>query len=651
MCGITGLLLSEEVSPQQRHNLDLMVEALRHRGPDSSGIWVEPDSGVCMGHSRLAIQDTSPAGHQPMLSSSGNSILTFNGEIYNHLEIRTELKNDSEVRWRGTSDTETLLEAIETWGVAKTVSKLRGMFAFAVFNSLDSTLTLARDRFGEKPLYYGYQKGTFFFASDLASLKVHPEFIHKIDRKSLGEYFRYGYVPGPLSIFEGIQKLPPGHYAVLSLKSARQTRVPEIFQYWNYADLIQQNHDASNKASGSSPALHSLLQSVVSDHMISDVPLGLFLSGGIDSSVVTALAQEQSTQPLRTFTIGSTSAVLDESDSARQVAQILGTDHTEFRVSETEAKEILPLVGEIYSEPFADSSQIPSIIVSRLASAEVKVALTGDGGDEIFGGYNRYSRGLATWKQSQRIPRVIRRQLHETLQSRSSKDWVTGLGRLGINGARLGVANLGNKIDKVSQILTSNSLSEYYAALTENGPTAPLKGSHAQLPHYLAHYLDGNSSLDQARRLMIADAITYLPDDILVKVDRASMASSLETRAPLLDVKIAEFASRLAGSDLISRESGKQPLRAILRRYIPAELIERPKLGFGIPLGDWLRGSLRDWVEELINPETLQRDGFLDADVVHKIWLAHLEQRGNTDGALWAILVFQMWLSSNPRAH
>lgn len=388
-----------------------MVKALKHRGPDSSGTWLDAASGVCLGHTRLAIQDISPAGHQPMVSSSGNLLLTFNGEIYNHPSIRAELEKKAERSWRGTSDTETLLEAIDTWGVSKTLPKIRGKFAFALFDISDSTLTLARDRFGEKPLYFGYQNDIFFFASDLASLKAHPEFLHKIDRQSLAEYFRYGYIPAPLSIFEGIHKLLPGHYASLSLERAGQAKEPATVRYWDYEGLIRKNSMVKTDRTDTATGLHSLLRSVVSDHMIGDVPLGLFLSGGIDSSLVAAIAQEQSAQPLRTFTIGSTSAILDESDSARRVAGILGTDHTEFRVNETEIKEFLPLVGEIYSEPFADSSQIPSIIVSKLAGLQVKVALTGDGGDEMFGGYNRYSRGLTTWKQSQWMPGMFRHQL------------------------------------------------------------------------------------------------------------------------------------------------------------------------------------------------------------------------------------------------
>jgi asparagine synthase (glutamine-hydrolysing) len=385
--------------------------------------------------------------------------------------------------------------------------------------------------------------------------------------------------------------------------------------------------------------------------MISDVPIGTFLSGGIDSSLITALAQENSATPINTYTIGSPSPDLDESDYAREVARVLGTRHTEFQVTDGEAREVLPLMGALYSEPFADSSQIPTYIVSKMARNEVTVALTGDGGDEIFGGYNRYTRGLRTWQRAQALPRTIRRGLGNLLASESPQDWAHQFRSLSKNGERLGVANLENKFEKLSVVFSADSLSSYYATLTEKWPESPLVNHLSAAPHPLVATLPDINVLDDARRLMVMDALSYLPDDILVKVDRASMASGLETRAPFLDVKVAEAVAGLETSALIRRNNGKLPLRQILANYLPQTLIDRPKLGFGIPIGQWLRGPLRQWVEELLDPAVLRNQGFLNSDLVHHMWSNHLERTGRTEEPIWAIIVFQLWLKDNPQAH
>lgn len=650
MCGITGFISESEESESHHVTLAAMVTAISHRGPDSSGDWVSPDRTLWLGHARLAIQDISPAGHQPMVSPSGNLVLTYNGEIYNHRAIREELDSEHPHQWKGTSDTETLLFAIETWGLDRALRKTRGMFAFALYNQSHQTLTLVRDRFGEKPLYYGLQGKDFLFASDLAAMVVHPSFRHEVDREALAQYFLYGYVPSPASIYRGIHKLPPGHYATLSLDNSRQTVQPRLTQYWTYTEVLTERQ-RSAKPRDPVTLVHGTLRSAVADQMISDVPIGTFLSGGLDSSVITALAQENSAQPINTYTIGSPSADLDESGYAREVARALGTRHTEFQVTDSEARDVVPLMGEIYSEPFADSSQIPTYIVSKMARGEVTVALTGDGGDEIFGGYNRYTRGLSIWRQTRQIPRVFRDGLRKLLLSRPPEDWAQQFRSVSNNGARWGVSNLGNKIEKLGAILSADNLDSYYMTLTEKWPKGPLMDGPKGEKNPLLFHLSADSNLDEARRLMLVDALTYLPDDILVKVDRASMASGLETRAPFLDLQVAEIAATLNTATLINGKEGKAPLRQILANYLPDSLINRPKLGFGIPLGHWLRGPLRTWVEELIAPNVLKKQGFLDPVLVREMWDKHLTGMGNTEEQMWAVLVFQLWLEHTPKAH
>ena len=650
MCGITGFISERKEIRSHRTSLEAMVAAMLHRGPDSSGEWVSPESNVWLGHARLAIQDISPAGHQPMVSPSRNLVLTYNGEIYNHRAIRTELDSENPHQWRGTSDTETLLFAIERWGLNRTLLKMRGMFAFALYDQSNKTLTMVRDRFGEKPLYYGFQGKDFLFASDLAALVVHPSFRHEVDREALAQYFLYGYVPSPASIYKGIHKLLPGHYITLTLDNSRQTLQPTLTQYWSYAEELtkRQRHEQPRDAV---TLVQDTLRSAVADQMISDVPIGTFLSGGLDSSVITALAQENSGQPINTYTIGSPSADLDESGFAREVARALGTRHTEFQVTDSEARDVVPLIGEIYSEPFADSSQIPTYIVSKMARGEVTVALTGDGGDEIFGGYNRYTRGLTTWRQTRQIPGFFRHGLRELLLSRAPEDWAQQFRSLSNNGARWGVSNLGNKIEKIGEILLADTLDSYYMTLTEKWPQSPIIDGPKGEKTPLLFHLSADSKLDDARRLMLVDALTYLPDDILVKVDRASMASGLETRAPFLDLQVAEIAATLNTTTLIKKKSGKSPLRQILKNYLPDSLINRPKLGFGIPLGHWLRGPLKTWVEALIDPAVLKTQGFLDPILIDEIWANHQAGMGNTEEQLWAVLVFQLWLEHNPKAH
>ena len=650
MCGITGFISERNESKSHHVSLEAMVKAISHRGPDSSGEWVSPKRTVWLGHARLAIQDISPSGHQPMVSPSGNLVLSYNGEIYNHRALREELNSENPHQWQGTSDTETLLIAIETWGLDRTLLKMRGMFAFALFDQPHQTLTLVRDRFGEKPLYYGFQGKDFLFASDLGSIVVHPSFRHEVDREALAQYFLYGYVPSPASIYKDIHKLLPGHYTTLSLDNSRQTVQQKLTQYWTYAGLLTERQ-REEQPRDPVTLVHDTLRSAVADQMISDVPIGTFLSGGLDSSVITALAQENSAQPINTYTIGSPSADLDESRYAREVARVLGTQHTEFQVTDSDARQELPLIGGIYSEPFADSSQVPTYIVSKMARGEVTVALTGDGGDEIFGGYNRYTRGLTAWRQTRQIPGVFRHGLRKLLLSRAPEDWAQQFRSVSNNGVRWGVSNLANKIEKLGAILSADTLDSYYMTLTEKWSQSPLVGGLEGEKNPRLFHLSVESNLDDARCLMLVDALTYLPDDVLVKVDRASMASGLETRAPFLDLQVAEIAATLNTTTLINKKTGKAPIRQILENYLPDSVINRPKLGFGIPLGHWLRGPLKTWAEELIDPDVLKRQGFLDPARVHEMWEKHKAGVGSTEEQMWTVLVFQLWLEHNPKAH
>jgi asparagine synthase (glutamine-hydrolysing) len=622
-----------------------MANTLDHRGPDDSGIWTDQPAGIALGHRRLSILDLSPAGHQPMASAAGRYVIAFNGEIYNHLELRQTLgESGYNNAWRGHSDTETLLCAFEYWGVDKTLQAVVGMFAIALWDRHERVLTLARDRVGEKPLYYGWQGDTFLFGSELKALKAHPAFRADVDRGALTLLLRHNYVPAPYSIYEGIGKLPAGSLLQVSLAQ----RDAEPVSYWSLAEVAHRGA-ASPFAGSDSDALNALEQylgTAVRGQMLADVPLGALLSGGIDSTAIVAQMQANSTRPVRTFTIGFDEREYDEATQARAVAAHLGTDHTELRLNGEDALALVSQMPTMYDEPFADSSQLPTHLVMKLARQHVTVALSGDAGDELFGGYNRYLLAPNVWRRVGWMPASARRALGKGLTALS----VHTINRLASPIARgLGIALPGDKAHKLGRSLHEiRSLDDLYVSLVSEWPQAESMVVDGHIPSNL---LDDRTRwpelADPVARMMVLDGLTYLPDDILVKVDRAAMAVSLETRAPFLDRAVMEFAWSLPMHMKIRDGQGKWLLRQMLKRYVPPALVERPKMGFGIPLDAWLRGPLRDWAESLLGEDRLRREGYLRPEPVRAAWRAHLAGQASYGYRLWSVLMFQAWLEAN----
>lgn len=646
MCGIVGLL--DYSARHTQHELDSVVrkmaDTLTHRGPDDSGTWVEPENGLALGHRRLSIIDLSPAGHQPMVSRDSNLVLVFNGEIYNHKLLRTELLRAG-VTFRGTSDTEVLLEALALWGTQRTLQRLNGMFAFAAWNRRERKLTLARDRAGEKPLYYAALGSTLVFASELKALRAHHEFSTEIDRESLVSYLRHGYVPAPHSIYSAARKLP-----VASFLEFGAGLSSEPVQYWSLRDAAVrgQSMPLGGTEAELADELERRLKSAVLGRMEADVPLGAFLSGGVDSSTVVALMQAQSDRPVRTFTIGFNESAYDEAQYAKEVAHHLGTDHTELYVTGEEAMAVIPKLPAIYDEPFGDSSQIPTFLVSELARRHVTVALSGDAGDELFGGYVRYRWLNQIYDGARCVPRPFRSTIAKGISALRVETWDHLYAR--IEGAlpnRLRQSNPGQKLHKVAKILPLRDMGEMYFALVSswvNPESAVVNGKER-----LSAIVDSSSHLgleDRTSQLMYWDTITYLPDDILVKLDRASMRVSLESRVPLLDHELIEFAWSLPKSFRFSPTQSKVPLRKVLYRYVPQALIDRPKMGFGVPLQAWLRGPLRDWANGLLDAERLRREGFLNAFAVAQKWHEHQSGKRDWEYLLWNVLMFQAWLEN-----
>lgn len=616
---------------------------MEHRGPDDSGVWVDGEAGLALAHRRLAIVDLSAAGHQPMVSSSGRFVLAYNGEVYNHLALRQELGAAGVgSTWRGHSDTETLLACFEAWGVEATLTRSVGMFAFALWDRERRTLVLARDRAGEKPLYYGWQGGTFLFGSELKALRAHPAFNAAVDRGALALYLRHNYIPAPYSIHQGIFKLPPGTW--LELRQGQRELEPRA--YWSLAEVAQRG--ASDPFTGSDveavDEVARLLGNAVAGQQVADVPLGALLSGGIDSTLITALMQAQSRQPVRTFTIGFDQKAYDEATHARAVAAHLGTQHTELRLSANDALDLIPQLPSMYDEPFADSSQLPTHLVMRLARQHVTVALSGDAGDEFFGGYNRYFLGPRAWRRMGWMPAPARHALGALMTcvpAHTINHWMAPLA------SRLGVAQLGNKAHKLGRGLRHvGGIDDLYVSLVTEWPDADGMVVDGFIP---ANLLDARERwpklADPVARMMALDGLTYLPDDILVKVDRAAMAVSLETRAPFLDRDVMEFAWRLPLHMKLRDGKGKWILRQLLDRYVPRDLIERPKMGFGIPLDEWLRGPLREWAGDLLAEDRLRREGYLHPEAITRTWNAHLRGQGSFGYRLWSVLMFQAWLA------
>ncbi|MDR3453486.1 MAG: asparagine synthase (glutamine-hydrolyzing) [Rhodoferax sp.] len=651
MCGLTGFLTVNSLELSGLEAIaSRMALAIEYRGPDDAGAWADAHAGIALGHRRLSIVDLSAAGRQPMASGGGRYVIAFNGEIYNHLDLRKQLGNG--VVWRGHSDTETLLAGFDAWGIEATVKKCIGMFAFAVWCRQTRTLTLGRDRLGEKPLYYGWQGAgegaAFLFGSELKALKAHPAFRAPIDRGALSLLLRHNYIPAPHSIYEGIAKLPPGCLLTVSLAD----RTPRPQTYWSGKGVVEQGlaRPFAGTPAQAVDALEALLKSAVRQQMVADVPLGAFLSGGVDSSTIVALmqavAKEQGGQPVKTFTIGFNEAGYNEAEHAKAVARHLGTDHTELYVSPQQALDVIPMLPGLYCEPFADSSQIPTFLVSQMARQHVTVSLSGDAGDELFGGYNRYVLGQQLWSKLQRLPVGVRRTVAGALTGLSPAAWNRLLTPLqGLLPKSLKQANIGDKLHKGAGVMAAASTAELYRLLVSHwtDPAAVVIGGTEPLT-VLTDAARQPATDHFVHEMMALDMLSYLPDDILCKVDRAAMGVSLETRVPLLDHRVVEFAWSLPLACKLRNGVGKWPLREVLYRHVPRELIERPKMGFGIPLDDWLRGPLRGWAEELLGEQRLRQEGYFHPAAIRQKWAEHLSGQRNWAPHLWTVLMFQAWL-------
>jgi asparagine synthase (glutamine-hydrolysing) len=640
MCGIAGAVVSPgcSIDPQR---LEAMTAVIAHRGPDGAGLWIAPDGRVGLGHRRLSIIDLSPAGAQPMVSRSGRYVVTFNGEIYNCTVLRAELEAAGE-SFRGHSDTEVMVAAFERWGVVATLPRLSGMFAIGVWDAVDETLWLARDRAGIKPLYYSAGHDGLVFASELRPLVLWRGTVPAISAEALAEYLRLGYVPGPLSIFEGIFKLPPG-----CLLGYRLGELQAPQQYWSLTEVVRSGRaDTITDEAEAIDALDATLSAAVRSHMMADVPLGAFLSGGIDSSTVVALMQRQSGQAINTYSIGFHEQGYDEARHAAAVAHHLGTQHTELYVTDADARSVIPLLPDIYDEPFADASQIPTLLVSRLARTQVTVALSGDGGDELFGGYNRYVFVARFWQRLQRLPLPLRRLMAGVLSTPAPGAWDMLFRWLGcVLPNRLVPALPAQKMARVASILPAQSLLALHARLVAQWPE-PAALLAPRWVHDHPHWggrLEAADGLESAELQMLWDAESYLVDDILTKVDRATMRVGLEARVPLLDHSVIELAWRIPQRMKIRDGQGKWLLRQVLYRDVPAAMMDRPKMGFSVPVAAWLRGPLRAWAEPLLEPDRLKREGHFNPDVVRQTWTRHQEGRVDASGPLWTVLMFQLW--------
>lgn len=645
MCGIAGYWHRvPQLSQEQSYGvITAMTDALVQRGPDSSGVWLDPDLGIALGHRRLAILDLSPEGAQPMLSQQGRYVMVFNGEIYNFGELRSGLSQLGH-QFRGHSDTEVMLAAFMEWGVTAAVGKFVGMFAFAIWDTEARVLHLGRDRMGEKPLYYGWVGETLLFGSELKALVTHPQWQGEIDRDALALFVRQGYIPAPHSIYAGINKLPPG--TILSLPvSQAQAAIP--IAYWDLQTAVIEgcNHPFRGSDAEAITHLDKLLRSTINEQMIADVPLGAFLSGGVDSSTVVALMQTQSTRPIKTFSIGFTEAQYNEAEYAKAVATHLGTEHTELYVTPTEAIAVIPQLPTLYDEPFADSSQIPTYLVSKLAREHVTVSLSGDAGDELFCGYSRYFTAQGIWDKIGWIPVGMRQVYAKLLLSVSVDRWDEIIGQIGKAVPQLLQPHQGNRMHLLGNFLARKQPLDLYAQMMSLSPdAAPIVLNSTEPETIISHPPAWLKELDFTSQMMYVDSMTYLPDDVLAKVDRAAMGVSLESRVPFLDRRVIEFAWKLPLSMKIRDGKGKWLLRQVLYQYVPRELIDRPKMGFGVPIDLWLRAELRDWAESLLAVDRLEREGFFNVQAVRQQWAEHLSCKFDRCYSLWNILMFQAWL-------
>lgn len=650
MCGICGIWA---IGGSNHANLEQtarrMTNTMQHRGPDDHGLFLDEYRGVVLGHRRLAVVDTSPCGHQPMSSPSGRYVIDYNGEVYNHRALRRELEAVG-FGFHGHSDTEVVLAAIEHWGLGGALRHFVGMFAIALWDRKDNCLLLARDQLGIKPLYYGWVNSTFVFASELKAVTEISNGSLIIDRDALVLYFRYGYIPTPYSIYRNIFKLPPGTWLRIDEAMARCPNTlnewgSRLSVYWSSRHIAESAPAFATRLNDieAVDTLDSLLRDAVAQQMEADVPSGAFLSGGVDSSTVVALMQHQAHRPVQTFSIGFNESAYDEACYARKVATHLGTDHQELYVTPQDALDVIPRLPDFYDEPFGDSSQIPTFLVSQLARRHVTVSLSGDGGDELFGGYTRYFVGASLWGLVQRTPTLPGRFASALMRVPSRGAWDSVFAAL--NSAlpkRRRVSDAGRKVHRLADALADRNADAIYRRMVSFWPGGlVIGGSEPRIA------LDELPVLnDPLERMLWADLVSYLPDDVLVKLDRASMAVSLEARVPLLDRRVVEFALRTPITQKIRNGEGKWLLRQVLYRYVPSSLIERPKMGFAIPLDDWLRGPLRDWAEELLDERRLREQGFLDPSLVRLKWTEHLRGRHNWNFHLWSVLMFQAWLES-----
>jgi asparagine synthase (glutamine-hydrolysing) len=647
MCGIAGFWSPSLSASARREAVRGMTIRLAHRGPDADGHWVPADTPVALGHRRLSILDLSATGAQPMWSASGRYIVSFNGEIYNFRELRERLHAAGAV-FRGTSDTEVLLAGFEAWGIGTTLREATGMFALAVWDVRDQELHLARDRVGEKPLYYGICEDSLVFASELKAIRQHPHFKGEIDRGAVALLMRYGYVPAPYSIYRSIGKVAPG---TLLRFRPRDGLEPSITTYWSAI--------AVGRAGIARPAdksdvelvdeLDVLLRSAVANQMVADVPLGAFLSGGIDSTTVVAMMQTQANAPVRTFSIGFFDPKFEEARHARAVAAHLRTIHTEHYLSAEESMRVIDRLPSMYDEPFADWSQIPTYLVATLARDAVTVALTGDGGDELFGGYDRYVGLDKIWQRLRLLPypaRVALAKRIDLIDRLDSRRWNMGSWERDDSSATRRAHRLVVKARKIARLLRCQWREDLYQELLSSwSNTARLVPGAAPLPTALNDVSHLMPSATFAQQMMHLDLMFYLPDDVLVKVDRAAMAVSLETRTPFLDHRVVEFAATLPLRAKLRNKQSKWILRQLLDRYVPREFVERPKMGFGVPLHDWLRGPLREWADAILDPAHIARHGLFDPVEVRHVWEEHLRGYSNNTATLWPVLMFDRWLA------
>lgn len=646
MCGIAGFIDSTNSDNhgasghQAQSLLRAMGDAILHRGPDAGDVWFDADWSVGLSHRRLSIQDLSPLGAQPMASASGRYVMAFNGEVYNFRSLRDELLGLG-YHFKGHSDTEVMLAAFECWGLDAAIRRFAGMFAFALVDRQAGLLILARDRLGEKPLYYSRQGQRWFFGSELKALAAHPAFARKVNRDALPLLLRHNFIPAPHTIYQGVHKLLPAHYLQIDLH--QPAAAPVLFAYWSLeASFTARPFGTAEEAAD---ALEQTLSGIVREQMVADVPLGAFLSGGIDSSSVVALMQQSASRPVKTFTIGFNEPGFNEAEQALAVARHLGTEHTELYVSAADALALIPQLPQIYDEPFADSSQLPTFLVSRMARTQVTVALSGDGGDELLCGYTRYPAYVAAWQRQSGIRAALMRAalgLPLSLMARMMKRWVPGQ-------SALPLFHLIEKLQRRRLLAGADSLEDYYRIAVSYWDQAEWMAPGSHEPDYaLRQSASARIKADPMKSLMYQDLRWYLPDDILVKVDRAAMASSLETRVPMLDHRFVEFALGLDSRFNLQGHEGKQLLRKVLYRHVPQALVDRPKRGFAVPVAHWLRHELRDWAEALLEPSRLTREGYWHVAMVRRTWVAHVSGQVDYAFQLWGILMFQAWLEAHP---